>query len=49
MTPSLIFSIVWETVKGFLFAKETYYIIGVLVVLKMLNKKFKLKKGRFIK
>jgi len=49
MTPGLLFSIVWETFKSFISAKETWYIIGILIVLKMLNKKFKLNKGRFIK
>lgn len=49
MTPSLLFSIVWETFKSFFSAKETYYVIGILVVLKMLKKKFKLNKGRFVK
>lgn len=49
MTPGLIFSIIWDMFLSLLTAKETYYIIGVLVVLKLLNKKFKLKKGRFVK
>jgi len=49
MTVGLFFSIVWGMIKGLLMAKETYYILGVFAVLKLLNKKFRLKKGRFVK
>jgi hypothetical protein len=48
MTIGLLFSIFWDLVKSLIFSKHFLIIVGVLVALKLVNKKAKMKKGRFL-